>query len=368
MLNTGGVVAAAAASNQGNSGISGALDYLSALNIATKITTVIGLAALAVLCAFLLSHQWLAGRRALIDKAISTGNDELLGTALGNSNVPLDRLNKDQKFQIASTEVRQRFLTRLISQAFIFFAFLALLGFIILILRPKPVAAQTIDPLTMAGLLKFVPPDQRQQQCVKTLDATTCGRIVDAIADVHAEPQTAEVKDAVTTALDTGKVPTALANAVKKSVLTTPITQIVKGDPKGWDIDFLWCDGDNAAANQAAAQAAAQALGASPGEQIAPGVRLGRIRAAARSAVGVAADAPGEGSGRIILTDGSSGKDEAAAAIVKTLYARGVPDYTMQSSATPKSWYIQLFNCAPRPTKINPAMLQAVKKMNLAKH
>lgn len=366
MAGNNAVDAAATAANNAAPGIAGALDYISALGLATKITTVLGLAALALIAAYLLSQQWLATRNATIAQAVKTGNNTVLDTLLGNSNVDLASLDNQQKFAIATTEAKQRFLTRLLTYALAFFAFLALLGFIVVILRPMPAVAQPqqpIDPLTMAALLRYVPEAQRQAECVKTLPAATCVRVVAAIAGLATTPpSTPAVETAVSAALDKGTIAPVLARAVQK------VNLVALGRPNGWDVDIFWCEGENAAFNRARAEAAAAALGQTPGERIAPGIVLGRIQAGARSSKPQRADAPDTGAGRFVLTDSSRGNAAAVAAIIATIAARTGSSYTSRPSATPRPWYIQLFDCT-RPTPpfahagfkpINPALLHAL--------
>ncbi|MGB7654177.1 MAG: hypothetical protein WBL74_01730 [Novosphingobium sp.] len=337
----------AAAADQASKG---ALGIFSALDVATKITTVLSLAALALLIAFLLARQWLANQRRTINAAIETGNADVLKTMLGQSGVDPGKVGKAEAGEILLTDVRQRFWLKLIQYGFALIGFLALLGFVLMLLAPKKAEAKPIDPLTMAGLLKFVPPDQRIALCLKTLDQPTCEAIVGILGSAYSPPQSETVKEAVDDSLNQGTASPELANAAKATLSPQLKALVIVGNPKGWDIDFNFCEGPNSAANEARARAAANALGQTPGETIAPGIMLGTIRVRPLTTSGQPDGAPGPGGGAVVLSDSSSGKADAVNAVVATLTKRGVPGYAVRPSASQQKWSIQFYNCAaPRP-------------------
>lgn len=353
-MTNGSLQAAAAASNQANASV---FDYIGTLSIATKITTVIGLAALAILCAFVLSRLWLVNRSRAVEQAIGQGEEALtavLGNNISLNKLKLEGLSQQRKLEVIRTELRQRFWSRLTSQALMFFALLAVLTFFGLLLRPKPAAAETaqpVDTISMTNLLKFVPEASRQVECVKSpgFSAELCARIVASIAGVYIKPDTPEVKTAVVDTISSGKITPALATA---------ISRVSVGVPSGWDVDFFWCDGNNAARNKAAAEAGAAALAQTPGEKLTPSVRLGTIQVMARASHTQVADAPQAGTGAFILSDASTGKSEAVDAILSTLSARGQARYKVLNSATPKRWYVQIFDCSP------PARLRGIDNVD----
>lgn len=339
----------------------GALGVFSALDVATKITTLLSLAALALLIAFLLARQWLANQRRTINAAIESGNTDMLKTMLGQSGVDPNKVGKAEAGEILLTDVRQRFKLKLIQYGFALIGFLALLGFVLMLLTPKKAEAKPIDPLTMAGLLKFVPPDQRLAQCLKTLDQPTCDTIVGVLGSAYSPPQSDTVKEAVDDSLNQGTASPELANAAKATLSPQLRNLVIVGNPKGWDIDFNFCEGPNAAANEARARAAANALGQNPGDTIAPGVMLGTIRVRPFATPGQPDGAPGPGGGAVVLSDSSSGKADAVNAVVATLAQRGVPGYAVRSSATQQKWSIQFYNCAA----VRPNFRDAVTRVQL---
>lgn len=341
-----GTMQAAAADQAGK----GALGIFSALDVATKITTLLSLAALALLIAFLLARQWLANQRRTINAAIETGNADVLKTMLGQSGVDPNKVGRAEAGEILLTDVRQRFWLKLIQYGFALIGFLALLGFVLMLLAPKKAEAKPIDPLTMAGLLKFVPPDQRIEQCRKTLDQPTCEAIVGILGSAYSPPQSETVKEVVDDSLNQGTTSPEFASAAKATLSPQLKALVINGNPKGWDIDFNYCNGPNVAANEARARAAATALGQNPGETIAPGIMLGTIRVRPRAATGIPDGAPGPGEGAAVLSDSSPGKADAVIAVMGTLAKRGVQGYAVRSSATQQKWSIQFYQCtAPRP-------------------
>ncbi len=316
------------------SALTGALDYLGALNVATKITTVIGLAALAVIVAFLVSSQWLSGRRAQIERAIDKGDDDALAALLGHVDVPLDGLTREQKFALGREQSRQRFWTKMVWQALLFAGFLAVLAFVWALVSTKPAAAarEPISAATMTRMLLFVPEAEREDMCARTLEAGTCADIVQSIAGLSRNAP-AKVEQAIATSLNQGTVTPQLSNALGK--LKT--VQLTAGKASGWDVAVRWCGGLYARRNEERAMATARALSQTPGERIAPGVTLGRI------AVGRAERRPGAGA--YIAADSGKGEAAAAAAVRAVLAARGIDRYGVQQATTPSKWRIEVYEC-----------------------
>lgn len=319
-------------------GLAGALDYIGALNVATKITTVIGLAALAVIVAFLLSSQWLSGRRAQISQAIDKGDDQALAALLGTMNVSLDGMSAAEKFDTAREESRRRFWQKMVWQSFLFAGFLALLLFVWALVQPKPRTPERepIGAMTMMQMLLFVPEDQRQALCARTLAAGQCGNIVQSIAGLSRQG-TPKVEQQVATSLAEGTVAKGLAIRLDRIGTVRGVQRLTAGDPRGWDVVFRACGGAMGARNLKNATAAARALAQVPGERIASGVTLGAID------VGHAAAQPMGGTW--IASDASAGKAEAVAAIRRTLAARGFDRYPVRESAATGKWRIELFDC-----------------------
>jgi hypothetical protein len=317
------------------SAIGGAIDAIGALNVATKITTVIALAALAVIVAFLLSSQWLSGRRAQIERAIDKGDDDALAALLGHVDVPLDSLTREQKYALGREQSRQRFWSKMVWQALLFAGFLALLFFAWALVQPKapaqPTAGERISVAQMTKLLTFIPEDQRQEMCAKTLDAAVCAEIVASIEGLTRG--TVQEKQAAATVIDRGIVTPTLAVALKN---LKPI-RVATGSAHGWDIVVRWCGGLNARSNRARAMATAQALGTVVGGRIAPGVTLG--------AIDVAQTDRRPGGGAYIAADAGAGEAQAAAAIRVALAERGIDRYGVQQAVTATKWRIELYEC-----------------------
>lgn len=339
----------------------GLLGVVSVFDVAPKITTVLGLAALALLIAFLLARQWLANQRRTINTALEDNDVDKLKTLLGHSGINPDKVGKAEAGEILLTDVRQRFWLKLVQYGLGLIAFLALLFFVLKVITPEKAEAKPIDPLTMAGLLKWVPPDQRLEKCVNTLDDASCKVIVELLGEAYTPPKDEAAKTAVDESLEEGTTTPQLATAAKAALSPQLRALVILGNPKGWDIDFNYCGGINAAANEAKARAAAGALGQNPGETIAPGVTLGNIRVRPVSSASQTAGAPGPGGGTIVLTDTGTGKTEAVNAMLATLTQRGVAGYTVRQMSSGPKWSIQFYNCAG----LSPKFMGAATKVQL---
>jgi hypothetical protein len=324
------------------SAISSAVDAIGALNVATKITTVIGLAALAVIVAFLISSQWLSGRRAQIERAIERGDDDALAALLGHVDVPLDDLSREEKFALGREQSRQRFWSKMVWQALLFAAFLAVLGFAWALVQPKPPSAarEPISAATMTRMLLFVPEAERQAMCARTLEAGACAEIVHSIAGLSRSAP-AKVEEQIAASLGKGTVTPQLSSALKG---IRPV-QLATGNAGGWDVSIRWCDGLFARRNEARAMATARALAQVPGERIAPGVMLGRITAV-RTDEPIRTFAGTPGSGAVIAADQGAGEAAAAAAVLATLAARGIDHYRISAATARTRWRLEIFECA----------------------
>lgn len=319
-------------------GLAGALDYIGALNVATKITTVIGLAALAVIVAFLISSQWLASRRAQIGQAIDKGDDNALAALLGHIDVPLDDLSARQKFELGRDQSRQRFWQKMVWQALLFFGFLALLVLVWALVQPKPAPATAgrlpIDAMRMVDLLPYVPEGERQGKCERTLDAATCTDIVRSIAGLSRQASP-KVEQQIATSLSQGTVSPVIATTLRK---VSTMMVVTMGDPKGWDVNFRWCMSSGVGdANRVRAIAAARLLAQVPGERIASGVTLGRI--AVMPTMTATLGLP------YIVADGSAGGSEAARAIRNVLLKRAGALYGVSPRPGAGKWQVDVFHC-----------------------
>jgi hypothetical protein len=321
-----------------------AMDYIGTLSVATKITTVLALAALALIVAYLLSSQWLSARRGQIDRAIAAGDDDALAALLGNVSIDLDTLDAGQKYALGRDQSRQRFWQKMVGQALMFAGFLALLAFVWALVQPKPaVSAERIGVTTMTRMLLFVPEAQRQELCARTLEAAACTEIVQSIAGLSREGP-AKVEQEIANSLENGKVSTSLSTALKG---LKPV-QLTAGDAGGWDVVIRWCDGLFAKRNRARAAVTARALAQQPGERIAPGVTLGSI------ATAPATGRPGVGA--YIAADGGAGEQAAAAAIRAILIARGITHYALRRAPTPSKWRIEVVECQDSNIRIGRAL------------
>lgn len=334
-----------------------ALGWLDALGVAPKITTVIALAALAVIVAFLLSSQWLAGRRRQIGQAIEKGDDAALAALLGHVDVDLEGLSAEQKFQIGRDQSRQRFWQKMVWQSFLFGGFLALLVLVWALVQPRgtgaiaeptptPTPSATPQPGTTAtpqpdvvgvtALLLALPEDQRLELCQKALPDDMCGRLVRSIAG-SGRVVPAAVEEEIAGSLGEGEVPADLAARVSTAPVVQGRTRLTAGDPDGWDVVFRWCQGPFAAANERAARAAAAALARVPGERIGAGVKLGAVELVPLDRV------PAYGS--FVAADTSPGRADAAEAIRRTLAARGFDGYRVREMAGTGKWRIDVYQC-----------------------
>ena len=190
----------------------------------------------------------------------------------------------------------------------------------------------------------------------KSFPCTSRKQIVDVLKNDYTPPPSETVRNAVNASLYEGKATLDLAEAVTMRLPANTRRLISIGNPEGWDVDFFYCGGTNAATNEAKARLAATALGQMSGERIAPGIVLGNVQVMAREEHDQVADAPTEGEGAIVLTDNTLGKVEAVSAILTTLGDWGQQRHETKESATPKRWYIQFFDCQPRGRSIRDAV------------
>lgn len=159
------------------------------LGVAGSITTLVSLAALSLLIAYLLTAQWLRGKSNAARQAIARSDDPALARLLGGTAVPLDLLSPEQKFTLATEELRTRSRQRIIAHALLFFGFLALLGFALglaFFSSPAPPElseaeakagqVQRVDVLSVLEILRVVPPAERVNACLRLLSQAECTR------------------------------------------------------------------------------------------------------------------------------------------------------------------------------------------------
>ncbi|MDB5792636.1 MAG: peptidoglycan-binding protein [Massilia sp.] len=192
----------------------------SVLGIAGSITTLIALAALSLLIAYLLATQWLRDKGDAAKAAIAKGDDSMLARLLGGSAIPLDKLSSDQKYALAAEELRTRARQRTIAYTLIFFGFLALLGFALaLVLAPKRGEEESnarkpvqLDLLAALNVLRYVPVAERPQLCLTLMAKDDCERAAAMIAGLTFQMPTAKQGEAIEQAVATGHINIAQAN------------------------------------------------------------------------------------------------------------------------------------------------------------
>jgi hypothetical protein len=168
------------------------------LGLAGSITTALGLAALSVLAAYLFAAQWLRGKENAAKVAIAKGDDSALARLLGGVAVPLEDLSAEQKYALASEELRSRYRQRVLSYTLLFFAFLALLGFALALAfsfsaREKQVSSGTVrlDLIGALNVLRYVPAGERQTVCPTLMSKEDCSRAAPMIAALaYQQPST----------------------------------------------------------------------------------------------------------------------------------------------------------------------------------
>lgn len=176
------------------------------LGVAGSITTLISLAALSLLIGYLVARQWLSSQRGIARDAIAKSDNEALARVLGGTRVPLDDLTADQKYSLATEELRTRSRHRILSYSLVFFAFLALLGLVISLVifnskdtnDDKPVQLGLLSAL---DVLRFVPANGRMAACEKLLSEHECkqgAELIHSLQYVEPTPAQAEiVRDSV---------------------------------------------------------------------------------------------------------------------------------------------------------------------------
>ena len=183
------------------------------LGVAGSIATLIALAALSLLIAYLLATQWLHSKGDAAKAAIKKGDDNALARLLGGSAIPLDNLSPDQKYALATEELRTRARLRTIAQALIFFGFLALLGFALSLgLSSKreegPSARKPVqlDLLAALNVLRYVAAAERPQLCLTLMTKDDCERAAPMIAGLTYQAPTTNQGKAIEQAVLTGRI------------------------------------------------------------------------------------------------------------------------------------------------------------------
>jgi N-acetylmuramoyl-L-alanine amidase len=202
-------------------------DIARTLGVGGSITTTLGLAGLLVAATYLLARQWLNGQQTRVDDAIKRGDNDMLSKVLDQLDVPLEGLTKDQKFQLANAQLRQRWIARLVTMGLISLGIVALVAVIlVLALRnrpssPAPVAtsppvgdrpaapARTeVDTIALISLLSHFPPEEREEQCLKVLPAAQCIQLRELWQQVNYVPASGQQVASLRSAL-TARNPTA---------------------------------------------------------------------------------------------------------------------------------------------------------------
>lgn len=332
--------------------------------IAPQITTVISLAAVAIIAAYLIARQWLVGRHALADKAIGTNDDAALSVLLNGVSVgDLSGLSTTQKFDLTAQQLRQRFWTDCLKVAAVLAAFLALLGFIVLLVikpkvepvpntapgsspasgaSPRPSAAATtpsFDPIKLTKLLITFPKTSRAAMCELVEPKAVCDGIVAGIADIPQVTLDGAQQTEVAASLRSRTLPPGLVQSVSSNPGVGDIVSLAK--PKGWNVDVFWCRGGDEQDRLARATAAANALKG----RSADGVTIGRIRIRALEAGRQGNGLPSAGDGAFVRVDDMPGKAQAVK-VVRTLLANALgQQYTLSTTMSRIPQYISLFEC-----------------------
>lgn len=146
------------------------------LGVAGSITTLISLAALSILVAFLLARQWLAGKRFEVREAISRRDNEKLALVLGGRAGPLNELDAQGQLTLAMEDLRTRSRLKIVSYALIFFTLLAILVFasVIWLFSNKNDNIKKLDIIQVLDILRIVPVPGRLAACQKLMPARDC--------------------------------------------------------------------------------------------------------------------------------------------------------------------------------------------------
>lgn len=159
------------------------------LGVAGSITTLIALAALSLLAAYLFGAQWLRGKDDAAKAAIDRGDNDALARLLGGINIPLEGLSADQKYALATEDLKTRARQRTIVQGLIFFGLLAILGFALALAfrsedNATPDKVVKLDPLAALNILRLVPESERQNVCLTLMSKDDCDRAAPMIASL----------------------------------------------------------------------------------------------------------------------------------------------------------------------------------------
>ncbi len=184
--------------------------------------------------------------------------------------------------------------------------------------------------------------DALQDPQASGADVAAASRIASYLADQQAPPQRQEGAEA---SEERAEVALAAAGAAPGS-LSYQTLVLATGASSGWDVDVFWCQGRDELNDFARAQTVGDILAArsTEGEEIGPGIRLGRIRlrslpAAAQGRAGTARR------GNAILFDSGAGEREAAAAI-RALINPGRPGgFRLVRGPQRTSWYLSTYLC-----------------------
>lgn len=178
------------------------------LGVAGSITTLISLAALSILVGYLLARKWLDNQRGVVTEAIQRSDNDALARLLGGTAVPLNDLNADQKYLLATEDLKARGRNRLIGYAFLFFAFLAALAFALLFAlnsnSKKEIAPRSL--FTTLEVLRFVPVDDRITACAKLLSVEECAQGDELIRSLRYDRPTLEQAEIVEDSVSRGRI------------------------------------------------------------------------------------------------------------------------------------------------------------------
>lgn len=186
------------------------------LGVAGSITTLVSLAALSLLIAYLLADRWLRGKSSEAERAIAKSDNDALALLLGGTKVPLDQLSANQKFTLATEELRTRSRQRIISYTLVFFSFLALLASAIALaffsrseLSVRSDGDQKLVQIDLLGaleILRLVPEAGRTEACVKLLSESDCERAGPTIRALEYREPTPKQDEVLEQALARGGV------------------------------------------------------------------------------------------------------------------------------------------------------------------
>ena len=121
---------------------------------------------------------------------------------------------------------------------------------------------------------------------------------------------------------------------------------LAQGVPAGWDVDVFWCSGDGDGDLQTKAKQISDLLAgySNEGTQLAPGIRLGRVRVRPLTET-MRAQGGWFDRGLSIVQDGNLGEAAAASAIATTVQSHVNMALGIKKSSSLSKWYLSVFIC-----------------------